>query len=367
MGAVFIHPGRTGINGQYSVCTQEDADERAGASKTFGRDALNAFGSGSVHAAARNMLTRERLDAMIDAKTPEDACKILQDAGYGRDGESIRPDNYPIVLAHETEKLNEFITFVANGNPLFRIFFYPADYHNIKALIKGEILETDASGILDAGGSISVTQMKALIKERNYIPMTRHMKRAVEESIETHARMHDPQLIDLICDRECYSDICDTAADANNDFAIGYVKLLIDTINLRTFARCRRMKQPWSFFSTVFIKGGNIDEKLFITGYEEQLSQFAARLLPYGLQEACEAGAEGLKETGTFTELEKQCDNALITYIRQARFATFGIEPVIAYMVGKQMEIKSVRIILAGKVAQVPAQQLRERVRDTYV
>ena len=69
--------------------------------------------------------------------------------------------------------------------------------------------------------------------------MTRHMRAAIEESVDTHARTKDPQCVDLICDRECYADICEAAKRSGNAFVIGYVKLLIDTINLKTFVRAR--------------------------------------------------------------------------------------------------------------------------------
>ena len=73
-----------------------------------------------------------------------------------------------------------------------------------------------------------------------------------------------------------------------------------------------------------------------------------------------------MKETGSFTALEKLCDDALIQYAKQAKYISFGLEPLIAYAVAKQMEIKSARIILAGKKAGINEGLLRERVRETY-
>ena len=126
------------------------------------------------------------------------------------------------------------------------------------------------------------------------------------------------------------------------------------------------MNQPWSFFGDVFIPGGNISEKVFIAGYEENLTQFASRLSGYALAEAADGGSTELKENGGFTSLEKLCDDALIRYVKDAKYVSFGIEPILAYAVAKQMEIKSARIILAGKKAGINEGLLRERVRETY-
>lgn len=97
---------------------------------------------------------------------------------------------------------------------------------------------------------------------------------------------------------ECYADICEAAKRSGNAFVIGYVKLLIDTINLKTFVRARKMGQPWSFFGTVFISGGDISEKVFVSGYEEPVAQFAARLEGTALKKAAEEGLASMKETG---------------------------------------------------------------------
>ena len=155
--------------------------------------------------------------------------------------------------------------------------------------------------------------------------MTRHMRAAIEESVDTHARTKDPQCVDLICDRECYADICEAAKRSGNAFVIGYVKLLIDTINLKTFVRARKMGQPWSFFGTVFISGGDISEKVFVSGYEEPVAQFAARLEGTALKKAAEEGLASMKETGSFTDIERLCDDALMDYVsgRERRFLRY--------------------------------------------
>ena len=324
------------------------------------------FACAQVRSAEKNLLNKERLGVMVEAKTMEDARKVLQAVQYGAEGETILPAAYERTLVQETSKLYRFLTSIAPDEKEFRIFSYPFDYHNIKTLLKAEFLGVDGKAVLMEGGTIDAATMAVLVKERNFIPMTNHMKAAIEESVDTHARTRDPQCVDLICDRECYADVLEAAKGTGNAFVIGYVRLLIDTINLKTFVRCQKMGQPWSFFGTVFLPGGNIDEKVFVAGYDEPFHQFAARLVPYALMGAAEEGGASMKETGSFTALEKLCDDALIQYAKQAKYISFGLEPLIAYAVAKQMEIKSVRIILAGKAAGLEPALIRERLRETY-
>ena len=164
-----------------------------------------------VRSNERYLLNREKLHQMIDARTMEDAVKVLQDAGYGEEGETILPGNYDRALSQESEKLYTFLCSLIPGAEARKIFAYPFDYHNIRVLIKSEGLGTNASSLLMKNGTISPLDMEAVIRERNTMALTAHMKKAVEEALDTLARTGDPQTVDLICDRECYADIREAA------------------------------------------------------------------------------------------------------------------------------------------------------------
>ncbi|MDK2799758.1 MAG: V/A-type H+/Na+-transporting ATPase subunit [Clostridiales bacterium] len=45
----------------------------------------------------------------------------------------------------------------------------------------------------------------------------------------------------------------------------------------------------------------------------------------------------------------------------------FGIEPLVAYLMAKENEIKIVRIIMVGKINNISNEIIRERLREAYV
>ena len=77
-----------------------------------------------------------------------------------------------------------------------------------------------------------------------------------------------------------------------------------------------------------------------------------------------EAGAKFKESTSAF---EKWCDDILMECVKEARYTAFGIDPIIAYYVARDAEIKTVRIILSAKINNLPADVIRERVRALYV
>ena len=69
---------------------------------------------------------------------------------------------------------------------------------------------------------------------------------------------------------------------------------------------------------------------------------------------------------GTLTGFELACDNALNAYLADAKRASFGEECVLAYIAGQESELTAVRMILTGRLAGVPSDTIRERLRDLY-
>lgn len=84
------------------------------------------------------------------------------------------------------------------------------------------------------------------------------------------------------------------------------------------------------------------------------------------LARAAESGAAAAR-SGSLTQFEKDCDDAVLDETRQAQFVAFGEAPVIAYLAAKEAEILAVRIILTGRLAGLAPDTIRERLREAYV
>jgi V/A-type H+-transporting ATPase subunit C len=193
------------------------------------------------------------------------------------------------------------------------------------------------------------------------------MKDAINAAIELFSKSRDPQEIDIILDKASYSEMLKAAEALENEFILGYVKLLIDIENVTTFVRLREMGKHRSFFQKVFLVDGNIQLQSFISSYEENFRQLADKFRPHGFGDIFETCANLEKGVGMYSIMEKLCDNKRIEYIKDAKFLSFGIEPAFAFIVAKESEIKNLRMILTGKIAGTPENIILERLRETYV
>ena len=64
---------------------------------------------------------------------------------------------------------------------------------------------------------------------------------------------------------------------------------------------------------------------------------------------------------------EAWCDNIIIRKIRPQLYQPFGLGPLAAFILARDNEIKTVRIILSGKRNGFSEEYIRGRVRETYV
>ena len=60
-------------------------------------------------------------------------------------------------------------------------------------------------------------------------------------------------------------------------------------------------------------------------------------------------------------------DHAVLRAAGAARRVPFGVEVALGYLAAKEAEWTAVRTVLSGRMAGVPAEALRERLREQYV
>ena len=63
---------------------------------------------------------------------------------------------------------------------------------------------------------------------------------------------------------------------------------------------------------------------------------------------------------------ERWCDNRIIREIRPQQYNPFTVGPLAAFLLARENEVKTVRIILSGKWNHLREEAVRERMREMY-
>ena len=320
--------------------------------------------SARIRAMENRLLTRERMERMLDARTDDEAAKVLTECGYG-ELTALTHAGLDELLSAARAALYKELKGAVPDKRLVDVFQMKYDYHNAKTLIKAAAVGAEPDRLLMEGGRWTAAQIKEAYQRDNLRDFTDPFRQAIVQARELLNGGNDPQLADFVLDRACYADMADIAARSGSAFLAGYVRITVDTANLRSVVRTLRMGKGTEFLTGVLFRGGNVDTGRILSavssgGSIEEIYTASA------LREAAAAGAAAIAG-GRLTHFEKLCDDAVTDYLAGARYVAFGEAPVIGYLAAKENEFTAVRIIMNGRMAGLDADTIRERLRDSYV
>ena len=214
--------------------------------------------SARVRAMETTLLTAERMERLLEARSDEEASKLLQDCGYP-ELDAARPEAMDAALSQAREEL---LTDLGDGAPDPRyidIFKLKYDYHNAKAILKAAAMGTSPDRMLMDMGRIGAAELKTAVESGELDKLPGALPAAVAEAKSVLDTTRDPQLSDIVLDRWMYRDMAQVAEDTGSQFLRGYVETQIDAANLRALIRTLRMGKNADFLAGVLFESGTVE------------------------------------------------------------------------------------------------------------
>ena len=331
--------------------------------KTVDTDYLHT--TARVRSLERSFLSSARMERMLEARTDEEALKVLAECGYGEISPS-RPDNLTRALTENHRNLLDFWEGIVPDRRIVDIFRLKYDYHNVKAFLKSEASYQDADRLFLDFGRVKVKMLTDILRRKKTQNLPPVMCAAAEEARVELARAGDPRKADIILDHAYYKEMLELASATNSAFMLGYATLLIDLANMRIIVRTSRIGLGVDFLRSALIEGGSMDinRLIAIALSDMPLSEHFSEKLH---ELAAAAGTHAMREEMTLSEFEKEVDNVRIKYLKSAKFVAFGEQPLVAYIAVREAEIIAIRTIMSGRRAGAPRDLIRERLREAYV
>ena len=319
---------------------------------------------GRIRFLETKMLDAAKIEALLDSKNFTDCKNMLLETTYGS---FINMPSYEDGLRLAIENLYKDMRAIVPVKEIIDVLSARYDVHNIKCIIKGIITGIDTDHLLIDAGTISKIEMKSKIKEKNYKKMPDILRDCIIEAFSIYDNSHDPQLIDITLDRAAYKYMLEIAGTSGFDFMTDITKRMIDILNIKSFVRIKSQNRDIDVLEKAFIDGGYLKLELFAGFMNYSMDKFAAKIIYTEYSKWYEGGFKDYLTTNDIGYIEKYGDNYLLDYLKKAKFISFGPEPIVAYIIAIENEIKILRIILTGKKNDVSEDLIRERLRDIYV
>ena len=318
--------------------------------------------SSRVRAMENRLMTRDRLERMIDARDDGEALKVLSECGYGE--LTAVEDLERALSAGRTQTVQDLSQAVPDRR-LVELFQLKYDYHNAKVLLKSAVSGQKPDRLLISGGRYEPEMLVDSWERGDFSAFSPAYAQALNRAALELKQSGDPQQADLLLDRACYEEMALLAKGLDSAFLQEYVRLAVDAANLRSCVRCARLEKEPQFLGKVLLEGGNVPVRTLIQTHGQDI---ASCFKSGPLQQAAEMGAKLAQPGGApLTAFERECDNVLQRCLAQCRRCPFGEQVVVGYLYAKEAELTAIRTVMAGRMAGLTGDVIRQRLRETYI
>ena len=311
-----------------------------------------------IRALEASLLTDSVIDQLLACKDEAQCLGLLNEKGWGN---AETENDVEAILNCEEEKTWQVIQEVSPDLTVFDVMSYPKLYHNLKASIKEVCTEVTNEKIFYYDCEIPGKEMLSIVENKAFERLPGNMEAAAKEAYETLLQTRDGQLCDVIIDRAALEAITQAGHDAKDEIIRVYAESTVALANIKIAVRCQKTGKSLEFMKRAMAPCESINV--------EQLAKAAlsgADALREYLKETVYAdGVEALEESPS--AFERWCDNRMIEAIKPQKYNAFSAGPLVAYLLARQNEIKTVRMILTGKQNGFPDEMIRERIREMYV
>ncbi|GFI10068.1 MAG: V-type ATPase subunit [Lachnospiraceae bacterium] len=305
-----------------------------------------------------SLFSAATIEQLLARKSYENCLQFLQEKGWG---DSDTPLEAEKILTREREKTWEDIRELVKDMSVFGILDYPNVFHNLKAAIKEVCTEGHSANIFYKDTNPSAEEILEAVRNRDFGNLPAYMADAAAEAFETLLHTRDGQLCDVIVDRAALDAIYQAGKSAKDEIIRAYAESAVAVADIKIAVRSQKTAKSLEFMKRALAPCGSLNVEALAhaaLGGPEAIRDYLA-----GTDYA--EGAEALAVSPS--AFERWCDNRIIYTIRPQKYNSFSVGPIVAYALARENEIKTVRIILSGKLNGLSDDSIRERVREMYV
>lgn len=319
-----------------------------------------AYAVSGAHVYEKNFFRKSDMDKLLAAPSYEAVVAILQERGWTMPDDTRDSGK---ILDLELSRAWSWVLSSAPDPKLFRVLILRNDFHNLKAGIKCLLSDFDVDQQFCKPSFIDPAFMKEAIETHSFDKLPAPFAALGQEVYDLLVRTGDGQMADVLIDRKCLDEITKEAEASGVDLLKDEMEIYTATCNIKTAFRAIKTGKDGAFLEKA-LSGGNktiSKEKLIAcAGAEKKMEE----LLSYLSTTSYSSGTKYLSSSPA--EFEKWVDDQMLSLLLPTKNAPLGPEPLIGFYLGKEAEIRNIRIILAAKQNNLPLEVVSGRLRRLY-
>lgn len=299
-----------------------------------------AFAVAQIRSLENDLLTKAAYEQILAAKDEKEIFDLLSAHGY-----QITEDekNAAEVLEKNRLRVWELLKSLAPSRAELGVFTVKNDFHNLKTAIKAHFGDTNADNNILYPTSVDIKTLNTAVSEKKYDLLPNYLQAAAKTAYDALVASADGQTADIIIDKFTLREIMSIAKKTTSDIVKRYCLLTVEVADIKTAFRGAAAHKGEEFYKNALCGTDTLDKGALTRAARKGADEVISFVSSVGYTEA----ATALK-TSVF-ELEKWYDKQVLSIMQDAVYINFDIEPLIAYGIKTENEIKNLRIAVTCK------------------
>lgn len=315
--------------------------------------------SAQVRVLEMQLLTRATLLDMANAPDFGAAAASLGSGDYALPQGRLGMDDVETLLLEKRSTVRELFAEWMLDETVVTLLKSRVDFANLRLALRRVLTDRPVGSDYSADGNVSPDVLQQVFEEENYALFPDYLAEVTEEAILGYYQDKKIPPIDHIIDR-CEAEYKIAQAQRIGEpFLLNLFRLQIDLSNIRTVLRLKYIDAEQR---NVLLPGGFVEmdrlRHALELGYDGLGQLFFAT--PY--HRIVDIGAGYLASDDSFLKIEQQCEEYLNGYLKATSQITAGPQPIIAYLLLKEHEIRTVRLILTAKKNLLDTKLILDRI-----
>jgi V/A-type H+/Na+-transporting ATPase subunit C len=373
-----------------------------------------AYSAGRIRALENHLARPARLARYFEARNTEDISRLLLEDGY-----PAAPDP-EASLELETTSAFELVRSLAPDPALVDILILSRDFHNLKVMLKAFSVywprrdnispvkaALEIENMYESGGRpktddetepdqlrgqkalwpaihgpVTFEHLAHLLQKPSLVDPRKlfdalygqnaggippELADAASAAARKYQQTYDISEIDNSLDKSLARIMGDSARAMNIPFFTDYLSLKTDLMNVGMLLRTRFLHSGADYLKRALLPGGKLPPAGLAARYDDSDEDIAAFLSGTRLAPAAEAAAAFSGGGDAISKFSLAQDDLVVTYVRKSQRVLRGPEILIGYLVAREMDIRTIRIILTCLRNGIPSDKARELARLTYL
>lgn len=323
------------------------------------------YSIGRVKELEKGLLHETNLARILETDDPLAALRIL---GFFRTTDDHEHQESIAELfererSHNRRLLHELIA----DSPLEDVFLLPFDIENITLYVKAKLTGKDSAKELALEeGKFRKEELQQAIFENAPTDIPTVILEDIKAISEEYQSSQRLRIIDVRLRRRLRKMQIDIAKRARNAFLTEYLQRLSDTQNIATLLRQKFHQAGRESLAEMLLDAGTLGPIFFERIYDGGWESLAAAFKPTPYAQLAAEAVANLAPDAFFPALDVSCANFMLHLLRATKQMSAGIEPLLAFYLARDHELRMVQTILAGKRFGYAQQSIQQRLRELY-